>query len=366
MSRPLNPSLYNRLERLFGDVQISSEGEEMICSYRRIATDSSGSPKLVIDHPGEYYKVNCPFCGDKRHRLYVNHRWSVPDKYNKLNLWLAICYNENCLHDYNTRLHFKDLVFGAGCRIPESESQVMPGKRVPIGQVREMNPPGRVIGIDKLPDTHPAKDYLETRGFDADTLSKQYGLWYCDFAPMYPYASNRIIIPVYRKAKLVGWQARYIGEITWKANDGPPKYWSAPGMPRSKLLYNFDVARKQSYLVVCEGPSDVWSFGPEAVALFGKSASRMQREQIVQYFQDRPVILLLDPNWDEDKEKKHHIDKLYEQLTDSPLRDWLVKVFLPLGSDPGSLDRKFMLELIRDEAAKRGIKLPRRRRETSK
>ncbi len=33
------------------------------------------------DEVGEEYSTSCPFCGDTRGRLYVNHLWGTKDKF---------------------------------------------------------------------------------------------------------------------------------------------------------------------------------------------------------------------------------------------------------------------------------------------
>ena len=74
--RPLNPTLYDRLVREFGSVIIANEGEAYIPALRSmsIREGERNSPAVAY---GEYYRVCCPFCGDGRHRLWVNHRFGV-------------------------------------------------------------------------------------------------------------------------------------------------------------------------------------------------------------------------------------------------------------------------------------------------
>src|SRR4051794_18793914 len=58
----------------------------------------TGDLRLQVDHFGEQYRVCCPFCPDTRKRLYINHRWGLFDERTRSkNLWLAKCYNEDCL-----------------------------------------------------------------------------------------------------------------------------------------------------------------------------------------------------------------------------------------------------------------------------
>ena len=47
-------------------------------------------------------------------------------------------------------------------------------------------------------------------------------------------------------------------------------------------------------VVVVEGPTDVWRFGPGAVAMFGKQPSGHQRDLLRRHFPGRPIVVLLD------------------------------------------------------------------------
>lgn len=72
----LNPVLYQRLVELFGSVKVANAGQS--------ATPFSG---------GEQYRVCCPYCNDKRHRLYISHLYATSE-----HRGLAYCHNEtHCL-----------------------------------------------------------------------------------------------------------------------------------------------------------------------------------------------------------------------------------------------------------------------------
>src|ERR1043166_541750 len=96
MSSPLRPELYHRLLDCFGSVLVANEGEAMDACVR---TDRlTGRQELSVNLPGEYFRVSCCFCNDTRHRLWINHRWGRYEPAVKSkNLFLAHCYNENCL-----------------------------------------------------------------------------------------------------------------------------------------------------------------------------------------------------------------------------------------------------------------------------
>ena len=68
----LNQRLYNALQQAFGEVLIANEDqmpdiEPDPVGYHgwRIRADSGQGR-------GEQYHVNCPFCNDRRHRLYIS------------------------------------------------------------------------------------------------------------------------------------------------------------------------------------------------------------------------------------------------------------------------------------------------------
>ena len=128
---------------------------------------------------------------------------------------------------------------------------------------------------------HP---YLETRGIDFDTaVELQVG---------YDERANRIVIPVWHKGQLVGWQKRSIPEGDWPATEPPPgqgyipKYLNPPGFPKHQVLYNLDrvLERGERTVILVESPFSVLkaeALGiPNAVASFGASPSPDQLKQL--------------------------------------------------------------------------------------
>jgi hypothetical protein len=340
MTSPLRPELYRRLEGRFGPVKIANEGEEMIC--RVVFDPEEGRLRLDVNWPGEYYRIACPFCNDGRNRLWINHRWALPvPELKSDNLWLAVCYNENCLAYANNRRALRDRVFSDVVN-GRFRDPVLPGERRPP-DAREAKPPGRSILMHHLGADHPAKLYLCQRGFDADWLGRNLEVGYCPVSDReFPLAGDRIIIPVIQHGLFMGWQARCIGE-PW---GDQPKYWTMPGMRKSQLLYNFDTASKSTFVVISEGPTDVWSFGPEAVALFGKSISGPQTRLVLSTW--HTVIVLLDGD------AFSEAVGVYDALRAVPNR---VIVTLPKGTDPGTCDRESLRECVFEAAKRQGIDL---------
>ncbi len=264
MSNPLRPELYKRLCNNFSEVRIANEGEEMRC--RIVTNPRTRRRECLVEHPGEFYKVSCCYCSDTRFRLWINHRFGRYDRAANTDfLFLAHCFNEECLREPGRARQLRDRLFNdfLNGRQPDP---ILPGIK-PVKRLGEVKPAGSVYGLDMLQPDHHARTYLQSRGFDPDRLSREYGVGYClEPAWEFPAMRGPIVAPVWFRGKLVGWQGRYVGN---PVPDGTPKYFTMPGLHKNQILYNFDRARQCSFGVIVEGVTDVWSFGPEAVALFG-------------------------------------------------------------------------------------------------
>ena len=286
----LRPELYDRLVQRLGEVRVANEGEAMNAwvTYDPVTR----RPRLVENWPGEYYRVCCCFCKDTRFRLYINHRWGryEPSVRSK-NLWLAHCFNENCLARPGRARQLYDYVFDDFGDVQLGKDIILPGKRAPRAPA-VVEPPGTMVPLSQLPAEHPACRYVLERGYDPSDLSARYRVHYCTQATAQcPQVTGRLVIPIYMRGKLVGWQARYLGK--------PParhiaKYHSMPHMNKGEILYNFDAARQCSYVVVVEGVFDVWRYGPEAVALLGNKPTHYQSHLLRSVWMDKPVLCMLD------------------------------------------------------------------------
>ncbi|MCL2648188.1 MAG: hypothetical protein FWD61_14455 [Phycisphaerales bacterium] len=356
MAQPLNPTLYTLLLRHFGKVNISSEGQQMAGEYRK--NISTGRDDWQIQNPGEYYCVNCPYCSDTRQRLYINHRWGVRDAKGRLNLWLAVCYNENCMNPSRRQGLWKRLQGPASL----TTAKILPGKKVTDSPLTQL--PGPCTPLDQLDPSHSACAYLAGRLYDPVMLGKFYGVSYC-LDSRYTLARERIVAPIYLNRELRGWQARYIGELTKEQAKTTPKWWSDPHMKKSMLLYNYDNARKFRTVVIVEGPGDVWSFGPMAVATFGTSFSERQAELLRRAFTPSThkerlalsCVLLWDPDVRADEKKIKYVHAKVLPALKQTFGDRLATVWLP-DHDPGFYtDRGFLRRFVECEAQKQGVKV---------
>lgn len=367
--RPLNPTLFRLLELRFGQVDIVAQGQGIVwevinrrAAASRFKQEKKNYAQRHVVHSGEEYKVSCPFCGDIRQRLYINHRWAVYDpETNSRNLFLCQCFNESCMDGYTRQSQLAEQVFAPAPSKRDGRFDVERGRNSPAG-IAEMAPPGPLISMEQVATRaprHPAIAFLEDRFFDPVKISRMYDISYCPQS-RFSLAQNRIIIPMYHNGLLAGWQARYIGDPP----RGVAKYWSCPGMARRLLAYNFDIAVQHQTVVIEEGPTDVWSTGPQGMGLLGKTMNQSLvlrfYEALSKYGDDQTVVVMLDPEQDEIQKRKgkpHHIDKVVDQLASVGLGDRVFGLLLPLGSDPGSLEREFQRELIRKKARDKGLKV---------
>jgi hypothetical protein len=347
--KPLNDMLYQALLAKFRAVRVTHEGEQATVIY---SPDWHRKDRLRAEliNAGEYYCVSCCYCTDTRQRLWINHRWGVYDpKTGDNNLHLAICYNENCL---NSRARQRDLQLRL----------MIPGPmRVRPKRTNDTTPPPKtftlpegIVPVNQLGDGHPAAAYLRGRGFDLNELASRYQVCYCEYEPTEPPLLRRIVIPIYRPRMLVtakgasldqgnvlaGWIARTIGA-------DEPKYLACTGMAKSYLLYNLSAAKSSTGpVVVCEGPTDVWRIGSNAVALLGKSLSTVQRDLIVRHFAGRPIVIMLDSDA---RAEAHDIQgKLAAVRVSQPGDKRVLVAQLPAGGkDPAEFGREELAGIVR-------------------
>lgn len=184
------------------------------------------------------------------------------------------------------------------------------GNRIP-------KPPGDVIPLTELPETHPAIRYVRSRDFDPATLYQQFGASYCVAARedyptrrlpggFYITPQCRIIFYIYVNGVRVGWQGRILefsengvksyyhptydkwvpmeervsGKYKPLAEVGegwnPAKYIHAPGTNTTHALMGYDAALKHNketgnnYIGLTEGPLDSARLGTPFCAVMGK------------------------------------------------------------------------------------------------
>ena len=336
---PLCRELYTKLTEKFGKVRISNEGHSLQVRTRKIGYEM----RTEIINPGEYYCVSCPFCNDRRQRLWVNHRFA---EYR----WLAVCYNETRCMDgpfgKENRKELYDIIFEGATRVVLPVTQGIetdPGKPLdPVGL------PGEILFMNELPENHQARQYLELRGYDPLELERLYGIGFCVkvFDRSHYPLTNRIFIPILMNGNIVGWQGRYVGDPDWKTSS-VQKYFNLRGMSKKDMLYNFDVAKTQDMVVIVEGAADVWRVGPKAVGIMGSDLSEQQAGMIRQAWAGKPVAVFLDKDA---SDKSEGIAK--------KLFPYFGKKVFPVVTghkDPGSMTNDEIWQVISSELSLRGL-----------
>lgn len=348
----LNPDLFYAMLRAFGSVNVTEAGVPMCGAYS--VDPHTRHVNLTIHERGETYHSDCPFCNDSRGRLAVNHRYGTVDRsrgpYPQLELWK--CYNEECqaVEANRTALCIRLDVDVRADGIPMRPGESRKGwtrKVRPVAQAQEprkLEPyafPGTEVPVSTLPADHVAAVYLDARKFDRDEL---YRVWGVTFATDLPPNTReersryRVIIPVRVAGVTVGWQARYPGELNWKTA-GVQKYLTY--FQKSLALYGADEAAAGPYVVVVEGPTDVWRYGPGAVSLLGKKASPTQVRLLADLAAGRPLVFVPDNNDPQSFPKFAETatavrrTQIERRLSVSPV----CVVEVPHGTDPAGLSR---------------------------
>jgi hypothetical protein len=208
---------------------------------------------------------------------------------------------------------------------------------------KPVEPPGEITRLSDLPEGHPARLYVQARGFDPDWLTLNFGVGYVGKVsdPRSALMLDRLYIPVTYRNALVGWQCRAIQSAS------TPKYLNAPNMRKSALLYNYDQAATQPYVIVVEGVPSVWRLGAAAVCLFGKSMSMLQQNLIAKTWRDKPVFLLLDNDAQTETEQAKIL--LQQQAMH------VVPIMLPDSRDPADYSVSDLTDMLLDQASSAGV-----------
>ena len=112
----------------------------------------------------------------------------------------------------------------------------------------------------RLPELHT--NYLVDRNFDPEYIKRMFNVQSVYHTGEWKY---RLIIPVYMHGKLV----TYVGRDV--SGQSETKYKNLRSdlsiLTTKEAVYNIDNIHEEA--IICEGPTDVWRFGYNAVAMFG-------------------------------------------------------------------------------------------------
>ena len=287
----LNKELYAVLLDLFPDgVEIANEGERGGVTYAL----TNGKYYAETQDTGQEFRVNCPFCGDKRGRLFISYLVCADIRHRGryVRTWqLMHCHNEGC----NTQELYKQI---------RSRIKNPPAIDIKPSEAKarvNLSLPGRSYPINS-PKAHKAPAlYMKGRGFDLDELGVEYGVRTCDRIPEVSHLGQMIIFPYYDGAKLTFWQARLSHDPL--PGTKVPKYYFPKGTHKSEVLYNRYKAMTQQMVVITEGVLDAIRIGPAGVAIFGKHPSVAQTRIMSRVFKRKMGVLMLDPDAEKEAEK---------------------------------------------------------------
>jgi hypothetical protein len=337
----MNPGLLWALARTFPSVAVHNAGRPLKGYYA--ADPYTGRRRLRVFEWGESYAADCPFCNDTRGRLSVNNRYGVRDPetgHAGYELWK--CFNEECQGDRANRDRLRDMLSLALMRhTPVSRRPIV--KPAGTAELTPVEFPGVLVPLTELPGTHHALAYLKGRGFDPDELSRVWKVGYAEHVPPKTrgaYSSDRIIIPVHDGGVMVGWQARYVGEVDWKAT-GTQKYLTY--YPKSMCLYGLDEAENEDTLVIVEGVTSVWRYGFGALPLLGKTISATQVELLMKRGRARPLVLVPDAD---DPDSLPAFRKVAAAIESAGYEGPIGYAPLPPGTDPAGLSRRNLRRLV--------------------
>lgn len=344
----LNKPLYDAMWRVFGEEPlIVNEG--LPATLMDLRPTFSFVPKveqLRVNQTtgGEQYAVNCPFCNDKRHRLYISHMWDstfdVEGTTYHASEYLMICFNERCTDDER---HSSQIInaLREAMQNPSKLDVDNATMSDSSGSIANQVPyPNGAVQLGEAPEY--VQKYIKNRGFTLNDLV-DFGVKYL---PAYgKYQKGMLMLPVYQNDEYYFWQGRLVpldGSIngpleTDQEGKEYPKYYIPYGAKKSWALGNIDVASLHDTIYVVEGLFDVYSIGKNAVCKFGKSLSRAQQNILQAKCSNKHIRLVPDMN-DPDAYPAAEEDRI--KLLASGAFKSVEIVKLPEGTDPGMLREK--------------------------
>ena len=229
---------------------------------------STRLPKFKRVKP-DLYNFRCPICGDSeksknKARGYL-YRVKNNSNYKCHNCGVSLSFN-NFLKQVDPMLHreytlekFKEGHTGKNFTTKEPEFEF---KKPVFKKVAKVNLPKASSNVD-------AKTYLESRNIDPDKFyyTDKFKHWTNSMVHTFDdltYDEPRIIIPIFYKDKLVGYQGRSLGPskvkyITIMLDDDAPK------------IYGLDNIRDDAPIYITEGPFDS-TFIQNSIAMCGADA----------------------------------------------------------------------------------------------
>ncbi len=261
-----------------------------------------------------WVQFDCPFCGKSTFKYHMG--------YNRAGRYV------NCWrcgrHDLATTL------LHLGCK-SLSQAKTYVGQ-LPIERSLQRRLGGGTLKLPKYGKLEKAhKKYLKKRNFRPKELERLWGIGGIGISARLGW---RVFIPIYLGGQVVSYTTRSIADVKSKYITATPE---ESIIHPKHVLYGEDYVRDT--VVICEGPLDVWAFGPGAVATFGTGWSEQQMMRLTSY---RRRIVLFDP----EPEAQQRARKLISAL--EPYRGFTANALLDSDNDVADLSRKDR-RLLREE-----------------
>jgi|BioPla2DNA2_1021312.scaffolds.fasta_scaffold00904_30 hypothetical protein len=288
----LNEPLYNALGKIVTGLSVVKEDEHAEI-FPKGNTYEWELGETGIAQRGQQFKANCPFCGDRRGRLYISYlSFSRPMLNGVAGApagLIGVCFNEQCLQEPN---NFDTL----RCAIEDA----LGGKAIPIiPAIRQgdddapKDAPSSENTLDGIrswvPDYKPLEEctnsmllgYLAHRGVTSeDVIANKIGFGKIKVSDKDVYLGNGadyILFPWLENERVVGIQGRlpdyaYPG---WGSS-----WWISPKCRKTVTVYNIDNAIACNCAVVTEGVFDAIAVGRPGVAVFGYAPSKLQLQKL--------------------------------------------------------------------------------------
>lgn len=236
---------------------------------------------------GKEMRVNCPVCGEVRHRLFIN-------------VENGRVYCQNCGFGKHTSIVgliqyvegvsyskafsvFKDVK--GSLSLPESVSKdtinnIFMGDLRQSLDKRAIPLPEEYVPLDPKHTnivTKRAVKYLHSRGITDRQITK-YKFGFC----MDGEYKHRVIIPITENGDLRFWVARAISSDAYMKEKSPSDNdWN---ISKSEVVFNIDVAAKKYHTaIISEGIFDAMSWGDAGISLLGKSLYQEQLNILLDY-----------------------------------------------------------------------------------
>lgn len=299
---------------------------------------------------GREVHVDCPVCGETRHRLFIN-------------LENGRVYCQNCGFGKNTSIVgliqyvegisyskaftvFKEIK--GNLAIPEfinkdTIDNIFMGDLRQDLDKRAIPLPEEYVPLDPNHTnivTKRAIKHLHSRKI-TDKQIVQHKFGFC----MSGEYENRVIIPIYENGDLKFWVARAISSDTYMKEKSPSDNdWN---ISKSEVIFNIDrAARKYHSAVISEGIYDALSWGDIGISLLGKSLYQEQLNILLDYRELLTEGIYIALDWD----AKDNATKMAEQLSEY-FKVYMINIPEEL-DDPNNCLRKkgraYMWKLLED------------------